>query len=278
MNTFNLTFLKLGGSLITDKDQPRTPRPDVLARLAGEIAAACSAQPEMQLVLGHGSGSFGHIAARKYGTRQGVSGAEGWRGFAEVWKEARALNQIVVDALTSAGIPVIAFPPSAGVTARNGAAFHWDLSLIQAALNAGLVPLVNGDTIFDEQRGGTILSTEDLFFYLARHLQPAPAAGFSPRPRRILLAGLEEGVWADFPVCSRLIPNITAANFSGIEAQIGGSASVDVTGGMIEKVRIMLDLAKELPDFQAVIFSGGRPGETQRVLAGEASGTVISRA
>jgi len=34
-----LTFLKLGGSLITDKTQPRTPRPEVLARLMAEIAA-----------------------------------------------------------------------------------------------------------------------------------------------------------------------------------------------------------------------------------------------
>ena len=33
-----LVFLKLGGSLITDKDRPRTPRPDVLARLAASTA------------------------------------------------------------------------------------------------------------------------------------------------------------------------------------------------------------------------------------------------
>ncbi|MCX6065672.1 MAG: hypothetical protein NT121_07955, partial [Chloroflexi bacterium] len=61
-----LVFLKLGGSLITDKTLPYTPRLDKLADLASQIAAALSTR-QLSLVLGHGSGSFGHIAAKKYG-------------------------------------------------------------------------------------------------------------------------------------------------------------------------------------------------------------------
>jgi isopentenyl phosphate kinase len=261
----DLTFLKLGGSLITDKDTPRTPRRDVLARLAVEIAAAHATHPGMRLVLGHGSGSFGHNSARKHGTRQGVSGPRGWLGFAEVWREARALNQIVVETLSAAGLPVIAFPPSAALITHNGQVLRWDLEPMQAALDAGLIPLVNGDTVFDQQRGGTILSTEDLFFYLARQLHP----------RRILLAGLEEGVWRDFPACTQLIAAITPKYFADVAAQIGGSASVDVTGGMLEKVRSMLSLAETLPGFEAVIFSGVQPGMLQAVLLGKDAGTTI---
>lgn len=266
MNITGLTFLKLGGSLITDKDQPRTPRRDILARLADEIAAARAEAPNLRLVLGHGSGSFGHVAARQHGTRQGVHSASQWLGFAEVWKEARALNQIVVEALVAAGLPVIAFPPSAAVLARDGLPIHWDLGPLQAALSAGLVPLVNGDTIFDEQRGGTILSTEDLFIYMARRLNP----------QRILLAGIEEGVWSDFPARISIIPAITPHNFDRVAAQIGGSASVDVTGGMLEKVRAMLALTQELPDFSALIFSGVRPGLVKQALLGASPGTKIS--
>lgn len=265
MDTLGLTFLKLGGSLITDKDIPRTPRRDVLARLALEIAEARRETPDMPLVLGHGSGSFGHTAARRHGTRQGVQNAAGWQGFVEVWKEARALNQIVVDALSEAGLPVIAFAPSAGVTAHSGQVKHWDLQPMRAALAAGLVPLINGDTIFDDARGGTILSTEDLFIHLARQL----------RPRRILLAGLEEGVWADFPRCTTRIETITPRDFALVAGQISGSASVDVTGGMLEKVRTMLELAKEQPGLQAVIFSGVKPGQVMHALLGQVMGTII---
>jgi isopentenyl phosphate kinase len=265
MQPSELVFLKLGGSLITDKDRPRTARADVLARLAEEIAEARRLRPDMLLILGHGSGSFGHIPARKYRTRQGVSNSQDWLGFAEVWKEARMLNQIVVEALTTTGLPVIAFPPSAAVMARAGQPLRWDLTPLRAALAGGLVPLVNGDTIFDEQRGGTILSTEDLFIYLADHLRPA----------RILLAGREAGVWADFPTCTHLIPAITPANYAALAAQIGGSSSVDVTGGMLEKVRTMLELAGKLPGFEARIFSGLEPGQVQNALLGVALGTAI---
>ena len=80
----NLIFLKLGGSLITDKSNAHTARPDVLRRLAAEILTALDAQPDLRLVIGHGSGSFGHIPAHRYHTRVGVRTASEWAGFIEV--------------------------------------------------------------------------------------------------------------------------------------------------------------------------------------------------
>ncbi|MCK4693468.1 MAG: hypothetical protein KAT23_07545, partial [Anaerolineales bacterium] len=108
-----MILLKLGGSLITDKQRPETPRPQVLSRLAKEIAQAKQEQPELQLVVGHGSGSFGHTAAARYGTHLGASSAADWLGFAKVWAAAQRLNRLVIDALIEVGLPAIAFPPSA---------------------------------------------------------------------------------------------------------------------------------------------------------------------
>lgn len=266
MNQPELDLLKLGGSLITDKDRPHTARPAVLARLADEIAAARAQRPGLRLIVGHGSGSFGHMAARKYATRQGVHTPAGWLGFAEVWREARALNEVVLEALLAAGLPVIAFPPSAAVVSSAGQVLRWDLAPIQSALQAGLLPLVNGDVIFDDQLGGTILSTEDLFLHLARQLAP----------RRILLAGQEAGVWADFPACTRLIERITSGSFTTIRQQIGGSASVDVTGGMQQKVESMLALVAEIPGLETLIFSGATAGTLQTALLGARPGTTLA--
>lgn len=260
-----LIFLKLGGSLITNKQEASIARMDVLERLAGEIKAALDAKPDIRLVLGHGSGSFGHIPAKKYGTRQGVSTPEQWLGFAKVWKEARTLNQIVIETLLAADLPVIAFPPSATVLAEDGRVLEWPLEPMTAALEAGLIPVINGDTIFDIRRGGTILSTEDLFRYLAPVL----------RPRRILLAGLEEGVWGDFPACTQLVPVITPDDYAQVARGLGGSAAVDVTGGMAQKVEEMLHLVQEAPGLEALIFSGQAQGAVKRALLGETLGTTI---
>lgn len=260
-----LIFLKLGGSLITDKTRPRTVRKEVLKRIATEIVAARSVQPNLQLLIGHGSGSFGHISAKKHGTRQGVHTPEEWLGFAEVWLRARQLNQHVIEALSDAGLPVIAFPPSAGASCQNGPVVQWNIEPIQNALRAGLIPVVNGDVVFDRTRGGTIASTEDAFAFLAPLLLP----------RLVLLAGIDPGVWADFPRCTRLLPQITPETFSHFADGVAGSSAVDVTGGMAEKVNLMLTLATQVPNLQALIFSGLEPGTITQTLLGSPSGTLI---
>jgi isopentenyl phosphate kinase len=261
----NLQFLKLGGSLITDKRTARTPRKEVIARLITEIESVRAANLDLKLLLGHGSGSYGHVSAKKYGTRQGVVSSEQWQGFAEVWYEAVTLNRIVMETLHASGLPAISFPASAGVTAKDGKVAVWNLAPLSAALEGGLLPVVFGDVVFDIARGGTILSTEDIFTHLARQLCPM----------RILLAGIDAGVWADFPACTQLIPEITPENWDTVAASLSGSAATDVTGGMQSKVRAMLDLAIAIPGLEISIFSGEQPGNLAAALQGESLGTRI---
>jgi isopentenyl phosphate kinase len=261
----NLTFLKLGGSLITDKSLPGTPRRTMLARLSAEIAHALARAPEMRLVLGHGSGSFGHTAAHEHSTRLGVRTPEQWRGFAKVWRQAAALHHLVIEHLHEVGLAAISFPPSAAAVAQAGRIISWDLEAMAAALEAGLVPVVYGDVAFDSQIGGTILSTEDLFGYLARRLGP----------KRILLAGIEPGVWADYPERIHLVPEITPGSLPGLTAVLQGARDKDVTGGMASKVQLMMRLVQEVPGLEAVVFGGEPPGSISRALAGERLGTLI---
>jgi isopentenyl phosphate kinase len=260
-------FLKLGGSLITDKHLSRTPRRDTIRRLANEINLAMRSSPNFQLIIGHGSGSFGHIPASKYGTRKGVRTTEQWQGFIEVFRQARELNQIVLDILGEAGLPVIAFPPSACIFADDGQVSSMNPDPFRSALNAGLIPLVNGDVVFDRARGATILSTEDVFVALADFFTPDA----------ILLCGMDEGVFEDFPQCTRLISNITYLNKDEIFSRLGGSAAIDVTGGMVEKVRLMLAMVERIPSVRASIFSGNVTGNLQDALIGKEVGTTIRR-
>jgi len=261
----SLVFLKLGGSLITDKARPRTLRADVLRRLVAEITQALASDPDLHILLGHGSGSFGHVPARKWGTRQGVHSAEEWGGFVEVYREADLLNRLVMDALADQDLPAIAISAHSAVLAEEGRVVAWDTALIQDALQERLLPVVYGDVVFDRAIGGTILSTEDLFAHLASRL----------RPTRILLAGIEPGVWADYPACTELVPAITTASISSVLATLEGSAATDVTGGMASKVLENLELVKLNPNLEVVIFSGLQAGNLEKVLAGATLGTVI---
>jgi isopentenyl phosphate kinase len=276
-----LVFLKLGGSLITDKTQPYTPLLDVMDDLALQIKTALQTHPNLRLVLGHGAGSFGHVPASEYKTRDGLplppratplahrerdkNEESYWKGFAEVWYQASSLNRFMMKALHNAGLHTISLPPSASVIASNSQVSYWDMTPIRMALAAGIVPVIFGDTLFDEVRGGTILSTEDLFMHLTRALHP----------ERILMAGLEAAVWEDFPERTKKIETITPKTFHEIKEGVGKSAAADVTGGMESKVKQMLELVDGDPDLKIQIFSGAEPGNIVRALTGETLGTVI---
>ncbi len=276
VNMDNLVFLKLGGSLITDKMQPYTPRLDKLAQVAKEIKSACSTNSGLNLVIGHGSGSFGHYAVRDQSSllnlppfppkRQHENNKTYWKGFSEVLFRASQLNHFVMEALNKAGIPAIAFAPSAMIAAQDGTIKNWDLSAMRSALNTGLIPVIYGDIVFDEGSGGVVLSTEKLLFYLAQILPI----------KRILLAGLEEAVWADFPTRLQIVKKITPASFNSVADGIGASHGMDVTGGMRSKVEEMLGLVKIIPDLSVQILSGEEAGNVEKALRGEELGTLIA--
>ncbi len=257
-------FLKLGGSLITDKRRVETPRPEVIARLAAEIVTAREARPNLRLVIGHGSGSFGHVAGSRYGTRQGVHTAEEWRGFAITADAAARLNRIVVAALLQTGAPVWSIQPGATLRCRDGVIVDGPHAAVAAALERGLTPVVFGDVALDSVRGGTIVSTEEIFDWLAAHLHPS----------RLILAGEVDGVFSADPQLdpdAERIIEITPAGLDAIEAGLADSHGVDVTGGMTAKVRQALAMVQRHPGLDVIICNGLIPGNLRRVLtAGDA--------
>lgn len=258
-----LVFIKLGGSLITDKRENQHFRPETMQRVALEIAVARSKDPALQVVIGHGSGSFGHVAASKYGTAQGVYSRAEWDGFSEVAIVARRLNNLVSETLFEAGLPIFPVSPSASAQCEDGVLEWMEIGAVRSALENGLIPVVYGDVAFDSVRGGTIISTETVFFYLAEFMNPA----------RIFLLGEVEGV---YDAERQIIPKITPTNFEAIAGALGGSHGTDVTGGMLSKVRGMLALAQALPGLNIHIFGGLIPGQLESALSGTPPGTHIT--
>lgn len=267
-----LVFLKLGGSLLTDKTRPRALRADVLARLAAEIAAAWRQRPDLRLLLGHGSGSFGHVTASRYGTRAGVRTTEEWRGYAETARSAAELNRLVLDALWEAGLPALGVQPSASALCHDGELAGMDERPVVAGLEHGLAPLVYGDVALDDVRGGTIVSTEQIFGWLAPRL----------RPERVILVGEVAGVLNADPASglpAQVISEIYPDMLPDLSQALGGSRGVDVTGGMVAKVQEMLALVAATPSLRGVrIVSGLTPGLVHDVLIDPAlpAGTLIA--
>lgn len=252
-------FLKLGGSLITDKTQEQTPRLDVIRRLAEEMRQVLEIHPDLQLLIGHGSGSYGHFVGRRYRTREGIVDGESWRGYAETSAVAARLNRLVTDELLKASLPVLSVQPSASALCHDGKLECMEVRPIVTALENGLLPLVYGDVALDELRGCTIISTEEIFGYLARLL----------RPQRIILVGKVDGVYNRDPLhdpAARPIAEISPANFAQVEQWLGSSHGVDVTGGMLSKVQEMIALAQQVPALLVHLITGQVPNRLRQTL------------
>ncbi len=256
----DVVLLKLGGSLITDKAREETPRREVIDRLAQEIAQAIAgANAPFSLVVAHGSGSFGHVAAERHGVGRGPLSAEQLAGACWTQERAAALHRIVVAALLEAGARPFSLAPSSCVVALSGQPVAIADEPLLLALERGLLPVLYGDVVLDREWGASICSTERLFRLLAPRLQSRGCL-----IRRAVWLGETNGLR---DAAGRTVPRVTAATFADALKAIGAAAGTDVTGGMRHRLETALELAGL--GIPSLLANGLVPGLLERVLHDE---------
>lgn len=273
-----LVFLKLGGSLISDKRKRRSFRTSVVRRVAREIHEVLDEKPGMRLLLAHGGGGFAHFPAAMFRTRDGVAGGGGWRGVAETRRGVAEMNRRVLDCFAKENLFPVLIPPCAGVMAEDGCVRRWDITVIRQLLALGQMPMIHGDVVADARREFTIASTEELFAFLASRL----------KPNRIILACDVEGVYVssrDRSSRRDVVPLISRGNIAEVRRVLTNprlltskSVGCDVTGGMAAKVDGLWTLVRRRPGLEARIVSGLQPGIVRAALLGDAVGTAVRRA
>ena len=260
-----VVLVKLGGSLITDKTRAETSRPEVIGRLAEEIWQSTQGS-SVPLVVGHGSGSFGHVAASESGIHQGVQDRAQLPGVSLTQGQAFKLHQIVMTALRQAGVPAFSVAPSSCLMARQGQPDRvWPQPLL-AALTLGLVPVVFGDVVMDRTWGASICSTESVFLALT------PALGSrGVFIQRVVWLGATDGI---LNAAGETIPEIPESGLATQTAGFEGAAGTDVTGGIRLRLETVGNLARQgIPSW---IGDGRRPGALVEGLADTAAdGTRI---
>lgn len=265
-----LVLLKLGGSLITDKARPETACDGMIHRLAREVTEALRQPGAPRLVLGHGSGSFGHAAAARYGVHEGLgpgpapepgAGAapERLQGISRVQERAAALHTRVVDALLAEGAAPFSVAPSSALVAAAGRPVRIEAEPLLLALRVGLLPVVYGDVVMDRERGSAIASTEAVLLVVAEELERRGVA-----VARALWAGITDGVLAEG---GERLDEVRPAAAAEALAAAGASAGTDVTGGMRHRLEAALELARR--GVPSLIFDATVPGRLAAALRGE---------
>jgi isopentenyl phosphate kinase len=255
----DLILLKLGGSLITEKARTETPRREVITRLAGEIARAVR---ETRLIVGHGSGSFGHVAARESGIAAGLRSPEQLPGISRTQGRAAALHRIVIEALVEAGALPYSIAPSSCLISEASQPAELAAGPLLLALDRGLLPVLYGDVVMDRAWGVSICSTEKVFEIVARTLLDR---GYTIR--QALWLGETDGL---YDAGGRTVPRIMADSFGEARKAIGAPSGTDVTGGMLLRVETALALARL--GVPSRLANGLTPGLLERAVRGEEVG------
>lgn len=268
-----MIILKIGGSIITDKNsiEPKVDY-DNLDRISGEIADAFnnrSLDIGDGLIIVHGAGSFGHPPAKKYKIGEPFSKEEyplKRKGFSEIVLSMKKLDLYVCESLLKHGIPAIPIQTSAVIKASNKRINNFDLEMIRNYLNEGYVPVLYGDIVLDDELNMSILSGDQIIEYIASFLNSD----------RVILGTDVDGVYNKNPKIhddAKLIEKLSSLNDI---TQMESTTNVDVTGGMIGKVKELLTLADNGVDSE--IINANKPGIISKCLQGEkVKGTKISK-
>lgn len=267
-HTFPIVFVKLGGSLITNKSSVSEVKRPLIRQLGREIEKALTKRKNLRIVLSHGQGSFAHIPAKKYGTANGFTHEFGRLGACITANVAAEMNRIVVSELLSIGLPVATVAPSSIFTAKNRRPHENFIGTIETLLANRILSVLYGDVIWDNKKGCCIYSGEAGTGIVAALLKKKKY-----HIENMIQCGKEDGVY-EWDT-KKLIPHINRKNFQHIKQNIRGSESIDVTGGMLHKVEESLKLAHY--GINTIILNGQKKNLLYRAILGEkVSGTKIS--
>ncbi|WP_336329791.1 isopentenyl phosphate kinase [Haloarcula sp. CGMCC 1.2071] len=241
--------LKLGGSVITEKDEPETVDQ---AALSAAVSAIAESAVSDDIILVHGGGSFGHHHAAEYGVST-TEGTHDVSGVQTIHGAMCRLNAAVVDELTDQGVPAVPVHPFSAAARDADGGLSLPTAQVTTLLDEGFVPVLHGDLVAHAGAGVTVLSGDELIVELAPAVDSDRIGVCSTVPGVLD----EEGTVID-----------RIQSFDAVASALGGSDATDVSGGMAGKVRALLALSAP-----AVVFG---PDALPAFLAGESPGTTIA--
>ena len=264
-----MIILKIGGSILTNKDS-RQSEVDAMSleRVASEIRASMDSSPK-QLIVVHGAGSFGHPPAKKHRIGEEFDKSEYPQkrlGFCEIQNEVKKLNMFICEAFISKGLPAVALPASAFITATGKRITDGNLDLFKNYLKKGFIPVIYGDVVLDNDLEFCVISGDQLIQYLAKSLNP----------RQVILGTDVDGVYNKNPKTHD--DAIFFEKFTSLEDldTLEGTTNVDVTGGMVGKIKELLYLA-DLGIESKIINAETEDNIFKALEDKPVKGTIISR-
>ena len=214
-----MILIKLGGSIITNKEKPLTPRRKVIENLAKNLKKI--SEP---IIIVHGGGSYGHYWSVKFDMHTKERKYD-LRGVSIVKNSMIELNKIILDSMLKKGLKPYCIPPTDFMSGNKP--ILKKVKEIEKIAKTGLIPVTYGDALWFGQNKTYILSGDKIMTHLAKIL----------KPKLCIFALNEDGLYYDLK-SKKLITELKG------ELPLISENKMDVTGGMTRKMEEASKISK----------------------------------
>ena len=231
-----MILIKLGGSIITNKEKPLSPRKKTIDNILKEIGKI-----KEPIIIVHGGGSYGHYWSVKYDMHTKPAKTTP-KGVAIVKNSMVELNKIILDSAVKNRINSYCLPPTDFMNGNK--AIKSKILTINDISKSGLTPITFGDALWFGQKKSYILSGDVIMTTIGKILKP-----------RLSLFVLDvDGVYSDLKT-KKLI-----YDFKKEKPEIKNN-KMDVTGGMTRKITEAVKMSKS--GLKVFFVNGNKP---QRIV------------
>ncbi|MDH5418596.1 MAG: isopentenyl phosphate kinase [Nitrosopumilus sp.] len=231
-----MILIKLGGSIITNKEKPLSTRRKTINNISKTLRKI-----EEPIIIVHGGGSYGHYWSVKYDMHTKERRYD-LRGVAIVKNSMIELNKIILDSLLKNNLNPYCLPPTDFMSGNKP--ILKKIKEIEKIAKSGFIPVTYGDALWYGQKKTYILSGDKIMTHLAKIL----------KPRLCIFALNEDGLYSDLKSKKLIyelkneLPSIT-------------KNKMDVTGGMARKLEEALKISKS--GINVFFANGNKP---QRIV------------
>jgi len=214
-----MILIKLGGSIITNKEKPLSPRKKTIEKIVKNLKKI-----NEPMIIVHGGGSYGHYWSVKYDmhTRPKKYSV---KGVSIVKNSMIDLNKIILDSFLKNQLNPYCLPPTDFMIGNKP--ILKKIKEIEKMAKSGFVPVTFGDALWYGQNKTYILSGDKIMTHFSKIL----------KPRLSIFALNENGLYSNLKT-KELIYELKN------EKPTISKNTMDVTGGMARKVEEALKISK----------------------------------
>jgi len=267
----DLTVIKLGGSLLTDKQKPYSLKKSVLKSVVNEVKLCLDTGLVKKLIIVHGVGSFGHPPVLEYKLHLGYKNTDQLIQLSRTQRIVNQFRNTIADEFIKVGVPVNLFHASSISVSEAMKIKQIFLESLEGYLSKGMIPLIGGDMLFDRRMGWSVGSGDQIATIISKKLHANNLIFVSDVP----------GVFNSDPTVNNdaeLIYEIKLDHLESLIQAMGKSESKDASGHMIGKLRTINVLKDDIRNgLKVSIISMINPGNLISLLKKELKEcTIIS--